>query len=46
MGPDVFLKYIKSNGSLTQSMHNSEVTTMMKQRRVLLANPKPTASQS
>ena len=48
-------KYKKTFGShyssITQSMHHSKHTaikliTMMKHRRVLLANPTPTASQS
>ena len=57
LGPDVFLntkiqkKFGSHNGSLTLSMHDSEDTkikliTIMKQRKVLLTKPKPTASQS
>ena len=54
--PDVVLntkiyKKFSHNGPVTQSMHLSEDTkikliTMIKQRRVLMAKPKPTASQS
>ena len=57
LGPDVILntgiykKFGSHNGSLTLSMHHSENTkikliTIIKQRRVLLANPTNTAIQS